>query len=100
MNTLGLGDVTVTRVIEIDRSSFPTASMLPDSTPDAIARHHGWLRPHFWDEATGDLGSRIGTHIVRTPRHPVLIDTGVGNDKARDRSPAWPERRGAVLPHL
>ena len=100
MSTRTLGAATVSRIIEIDRSSFPTASMLPDSTPDAIARHHGWLRPHFWDEATGDLGSRIGTYIVRTPRHTVLIDTGVGNDKARDGSPAWHMRRGAYLDDL
>ena len=31
MSPLELGEVTVTRVIEIDRSSFPTLSMLPDS---------------------------------------------------------------------
>ncbi|PYM30337.1 MAG: MBL fold metallo-hydrolase, partial [Candidatus Rokuibacteriota bacterium] len=47
MTTLTLGDVSVTRVIEIGRSSFPTTSMLPDSTAEAIARHHDWLRPHF-----------------------------------------------------
>jgi hypothetical protein len=34
--------------------------MLPESTPEAIARHHGWLGPHFFDEDTGDLGSRAG----------------------------------------
>src|SRR5439155_1007885 len=39
MSPLELGEVTVTRVIEIDRSSFTTLSMLPDSTPDAIARY-------------------------------------------------------------
>jgi len=100
MSTLELGEVTVTRVIEIDRSSFPTLSMLPDSTPDAIARHHHWLRPHFWDDRTGDLGSRIGTFIVRTPRHTVLIDTGVGNDKPRDGAPAWHLRRGSYLDDL
>src|SRR2546426_4667857 len=94
MSPLELGEVTVTRVIEIDRSSFPTLSMLPDSTPDAIARHHHWLRPHFWDDRTGDLGTRIGTYVVKTPRHTVLIDTGVGNDKPRDGSPAWHMRRG------
>ena len=100
MNTLELGDVTVTRVIEIDRSSFPTASMLPDSTPDAIARHHHWLRPHFWDDRTGDLASRVGTYIVKTPRHTVLIDTGVGNDKPRDGSPVWHMRQGSYLDDL
>src|SRR2546421_9315747 len=100
MSPLELGDVTVTRVIEIDRSSFPTASMLPDSTPGAIARHHHWLRPHFWDDRTGDLASRVGTYIVRTPRHTVLIDTGVGNDKPRDGSPVWHMRRGGFLDDL
>jgi glyoxylase-like metal-dependent hydrolase (beta-lactamase superfamily II) len=95
-----LGDVSVERVIEVGRSSFPTVSMLPDSTPEAIARHHRWLRPDFWDEATDDLGSRIGTWIVRTPEHLVLIDTGVGNDKKREGSPAWHMRQGSFVEDL
>ena len=53
MTTLRFGDVHVTRVVEIPRSFYPTTEMLPDSSPDAIARHHGWLKPHFFDEATG-----------------------------------------------
>src|SRR5436309_2292414 len=100
MSPLTLDDVTVSRVIELDRSSFPTLSMLPDATPDVIARHHHWLRPRFWDDRTGDLGSRIGTYVVRTPRHTVLIDTGIGNDKPRDGSPAWHMRRGSYLDDL
>ena len=98
MMSLTLGEVRVTRVVEIGRSTFPTASMLPASTPDAIARHHGWLKP-FWDDATGDLGSRIGTWIVRTPEHLVLIDTGVGNDKKRDNA-LWNLRQGGFLTDL
>jgi len=98
--TIRLGEVTIDRVIEIDRSFYPTREMLPDSTPDAIARHMGWLRPHFFDETTGDLGSRIGTFVVRTPQHTVLIDTGVGNDKERPGSPLWHMRRGAFLDDL
>ena len=49
MTTLTLGEVTVSRVIEIDRSSFLTTQMLPDSTVEAIARHRDWLKP-FWDD--------------------------------------------------
>src|SRR5216117_3640731 len=64
MSPLELGEVTVTRVIEIDRSSFPTLSMLPDSTPDAIARHHHWLRPHFWDDRTGDVGADARAEVA------------------------------------
>jgi glyoxylase-like metal-dependent hydrolase (beta-lactamase superfamily II) len=99
MTTLRLGEVTVTRVIEIDRSSFPTTTMLPDSTADALARHRDWLAP-FWDDRVGDLGSRIGTYVVRTPRSTVLIDTGVGNEKTRDGRPAWHMRRGSFLDDL
>jgi len=98
MTTLMLGEVTVTRVVEIGRSTFATASMLPASTPDAVARHRGWLQP-FWDETTGDLGSRIGTWIVRTPEHLVLIDTGVGNDKKRDNA-LWNLRQGTFVDDL
>ena len=31
------GEVTITPVVEIGRSSFPTASMLPDSSAEAVA---------------------------------------------------------------
>jgi glyoxylase-like metal-dependent hydrolase (beta-lactamase superfamily II) len=65
-----------------------------------VARHHAWLRPDFWDETTGDLGSRIGTWVVRTPEHLVLIDTGVGNDKHREPNPLWHLRRGTFLDDL
>ena len=98
MTQLTLGEVSVTRVVEIGRSTFPTSSMLPSSTPDAIARHRGWLEP-FWDDTTGDLGSRIGTWIVRTPEHVVLIDTGVGNDKTRENA-LWNRRQGTFLDDL
>jgi glyoxylase-like metal-dependent hydrolase (beta-lactamase superfamily II) len=100
MTSLTLGEVRVTRVVEIGRSTFPTTSMLPESSPAAIARHHGWLKPDFWDVATDDLGSRIGTWIVRTPEHLVLIDTGVGNDKRRESNPVWHLRTGSFLDDL
>jgi glyoxylase-like metal-dependent hydrolase (beta-lactamase superfamily II) len=99
MTTLTLGDVTLTRVIEIGRSTFPTTSMLPESSAERIARHRSWLEP-FWDADTGDLGSRIGSWIVRTPEHLVLIDTGVGNDKNRASNPLWHRRSGGFLDDL
>ena len=100
MDTITLGEVTITRVVEIGRSAFPTTSMLPDSTPDAVAAHHHWLKPHFFDEVVGDIGSRIQTFVVKTPRHTVLIDTGVGNDKHRHETPLWNLRRGTYLDDL
>jgi glyoxylase-like metal-dependent hydrolase (beta-lactamase superfamily II) len=100
MTAIQIGSVSIARVVEIPRSTYPTAQMLPDSTPEAIARHHGWLKPDFWDESTGDLGSRIQTYVVRTPRHTILIDTGVGNDKSRAHSALWNLRQGSYLDDL
>ena len=95
-----LSEVTVTPIVEIGRSSFPTASMLPDSTPEAVAAHYGWLKPHFFDEQVGDLGSRIQTYLVQTPEQTVVIDTCVGNDKNREGSALWHMRRGTYLDDL
>src|SRR5262249_5071075 len=72
----------------------------PESTTAAIARHHGWLKPDFFDEATGDLASRIQSFVVRMPGRTILIDTGVGNDKERHESPLWNRRQGTWLQDL
>jgi len=100
MTTLRLGEVTVTSVVEIPRSSFPTTTILPDSTAEGVAAHHHWLKPDFFDETVGDLGSRIQTYVVRTPQHTVLIDTCVGNDKSREGSALWHRRSGGFLDDL
>ena len=100
MSTFTFGEVSITRVIEIPRSSYPTSSMLPESTPEAIARHHDWLKPDFFDESTGDLGSRIQTWVVRMPERTILIDTGVGNGKIRHESALWHQRQGTWLEDL
>jgi glyoxylase-like metal-dependent hydrolase (beta-lactamase superfamily II) len=98
--TFAFGDVTITRVIEIPRSAYPTTSMLPESTAEAIARHDAWLKPDFYDPATGDLGSRIQTWVVQMPGRTILIDTGVGNGKTRHESPLWHRRQGTWLADL
>ena len=97
---IAFGEVTVTPIVEIGRSSFPTTSMLPESRAEVVAAHYSWLKPHFFDEATGDLGSRIQTYLVKTPEHTTVIDTCVGNDKHRDGSALWHMRQGTYLDDL
>ena len=41
MSTIKLGEVEITRVIEIPRSTYPTASMLPTSDAAVIASNRG-----------------------------------------------------------
>jgi glyoxylase-like metal-dependent hydrolase (beta-lactamase superfamily II) len=99
MSTMRLGDVEVIRVVEIPRSTYPTNDMLPTSDAALIARHReGWLGA-FYDADTGDLGSRIQSYVVRTPDETVVIDTCVGNDKARENQ-LWNMRQGTWLEDL
>jgi glyoxylase-like metal-dependent hydrolase (beta-lactamase superfamily II) len=99
MTAIRLGDVEIIRVVEIPRSTYPTSDMLPTSDAGVIARHRaGWLG-RFYDESTGDLGSRIQSYVVRTPDETVVIDTCVGNDKARENA-LWNMRQGAWLDDL
>jgi len=100
MTAITLGEVTIGSLVEIDRSSFPTPSMLPESTAEGVARHWSWLKPHFFDERTGDISSRIQSFIVRTPERLVLIDACVGNDKHREEVPAWHQRQSTWLDEL
>jgi glyoxylase-like metal-dependent hydrolase (beta-lactamase superfamily II) len=99
-SAIAFGEVSITPIVEIGRSSFPTTSMLPDARAEVVASHHAWLRPDFFDEAVGDLGSRIQTYLVVTPEHTILIDTCVGNDKQRDGSALWHMRQGTYLDDL
>jgi glyoxylase-like metal-dependent hydrolase (beta-lactamase superfamily II) len=99
MKPFRLGDVEITRVVEIPRSTYPTTDMLPACDASVIAKHRaGWLAP-FYDESTGDLGSRIQSYVVKTPDETVLIDACVGNDKARE-NPLWNMRKGTWLDDL
>ena len=100
MTALKIGDVTVTKVVELDRSSFEIGAMLPESTPERIAAQRDWMGPELLDPATGVHKACIQSYVLRTPWHTVVIDTCVGNDKPRNGVPAWHMRRGTYLSDL
>ena len=100
MSMLTIGDVTVTRVVELDRSSFEIGAMLPESTPERIAAQRDWMGPELLDPVTGVHKACIQSYVLRTPWHTVVIDTCVGNDKPRNGVPAWHMRRGTYLSDL
>ena len=100
MTQLRIGDVTVTKVVELDRSATPVGFMLPESTPERIAAQREWLGPELLDPVTGNHKATIHSFIVRTPWHTIVIDTGVGNDKPRHSHEAFHMRRGTYLQDL
>ena len=95
-NRWKIGDVTITRVIELEMTGG-TRFILPDALRDAV-KPIGWLRPHFADEA-GNLIMSIHALIVETKDRRILVDTCIGNDKVR-QIPAWSNRNGPFLQDL
>jgi glyoxylase-like metal-dependent hydrolase (beta-lactamase superfamily II) len=80
-----IGDVRVTRVVEIETVGG-TRFILPQATREAV-RDIAWLAPHFAD-ADGRLKMSIHALVVETPSRRIVVDTCIGNDKERD-VPAW-----------
>ena len=85
MNQWQIGDVKVTRVVEIE-SLGGSRFILPDATRDACLPY-GWMQPHFMDEQ-GNLLMSVHALVVDTGEHRILVDTCIGNDKERN-VPKW-----------
>ena len=76
-----IGDVRVTRVVELPPTSLP--GLLPDATPEALAPY-AWLAP-FLDDA-GEPVLSIHCLVVELRDRLVVVDTCIGNDKPRNLS--------------
>ena len=81
MNQWQIGDVTITRVVEIE-SLGGSKFILPDATREAC-RPYDWMRPHFMDEE-GNLLMSVHALVVDTDDRRILVDTCIGNDNERN----------------
>ncbi len=92
-----VGDVRITRVAELGGEPFPGKLMFPAATPVLVQRH-AWLRPHF-AHADGRLYGSIHSFVIETGQRRIIVDTCVGNDKARSIR-AWNLLQGPFLADL
>lgn len=94
--TWQIGDVTITRIAEmaLTADSGIMSRLIPDATEQAL-QEMPWLAPHFVDRQGRMIGS-IHTLVVRTPERLVVVDTCVGNDKAR-KNPDFHELQSGFL---
>ncbi len=93
MNRWQVGDVTITRVVEMEVTGG-SRFILPDATPEAC-RPLSWLRPHFMD-AEGKLIMSIHALVVDTGARRIVVDTCIGNDKERS-IPNWSRLQTSFL---
>ena len=85
MNRWKIGDVTITRVVEMETTSKATF-VLKDGSPENI-RSVPWLRPHFANP-DGKVIMSVHAFVIESPGHRMVVDTCIGNDKRR-AFPGW-----------
>jgi len=90
MNTTTvIGDVTIHRVVEMQSPFMKALEFLPTLTPELLAENRSWLQAAGGMDGEDRLIFCFQSYIIRTPRHTVLIDTCVGNDKNHPLRPTW-----------
>jgi len=91
-NTFRVGDMTIHRIIEMEYGFTPALEFLPGLTPEVLAQNRSWLVPSALD-AQDNLVFCFQSYIVRTPRHTILVDSCIGNDKQRPARPLWHQKK-------
>ena len=79
------GDITITRIVEIEMPMLGATTFFPDWDEAAIDPHRDWMVPRHYDPVSGNVVINIQAFLIRTPRHTILVDTCVGNHKPRNR---------------
>jgi len=81
MRSWTIGDVTVTRIVELFDFQDDIAMTIPDATADEV-KAIPWLFPHY---ATPDGRQRMNFQgfVVQTPTRKLMVDTCIGNDRQR-----------------
>jgi glyoxylase-like metal-dependent hydrolase (beta-lactamase superfamily II) len=92
-----IGSVSITPVIELDMDTSANF-ILPDATPERLAPHADWLRPHFVAD-DGKLRMIVQALLVESRGRRIVVDTCIGNDKERP-VPGWGGMKTPFLDEL
>jgi len=92
-----VGKVKITKVVELETVGS-TRFILPLASNEEI-RKLPWLIPHFATEE-GRLKMSIHSLVVETPKHRIVVDTGLGNDKEGRNVPTWNNRNDPFIEKL
>ena len=93
------GDTRVTRIVEMEMPMLGATTFFPDWDGAAIEPHRHWMVPRHFDPVSGNVVINIQAFLIRTPRHTILVDTCVGEDKQR-HNPAWTNAKWPWLGNL
>ncbi|MGW6411466.1 MBL fold metallo-hydrolase [Streptomyces vinaceus] len=95
-----LGDVEITRVVEWQGPLGPTRNLVPAVGGEVWKQNEDWLSPDHWEADSDRAVLALQTWVLRSAGKVVLIDTGVGNGRERPGSPLFHHREGDFLGEL
>ncbi|HEX6344693.1 MBL fold metallo-hydrolase [Umezawaea sp.] len=87
MDTITLGDVEITRVVEQPPAGLPREFVFPDVPRRDWEANATWLAPDHWRPEQDEVLAVMQTWLVRSGGRTILVDTGVGNGKERPYMP-------------
>src|ERR1044072_6750281 len=90
MDTMTLGNVDITRAVELPPRGLPRDLVFPDVPMEHWRANESWLAPEFLDLAADEVRTMIQPWVGRRARRPTLIDTGIGNARERPHMPPPP----------
>jgi glyoxylase-like metal-dependent hydrolase (beta-lactamase superfamily II) len=93
-DTFDIGGVHLTRIVEAEGPLLRPAEIFPDSTPQHLANNLAWLAPQFYDPVADKLVISIQAFLLRSGGKNILVDTCVGDCKARVRADFDQQRWG------
>jgi glyoxylase-like metal-dependent hydrolase (beta-lactamase superfamily II) len=92
--------ISINRIVDLDLFAIPLETIFPDGRVQALRPFADALADHF-DFAAGKVLLTIQSHLVRFGGKTILIDTCVGEHKARPLRPEWDNRSATrYLTHL
>ncbi|MFF4370900.1 MBL fold metallo-hydrolase [Streptomyces sp. NPDC001594] len=98
--TLVLGDVEITRVIEAQGPFAAARDLVPHAGAELWKENEDWLAPDHWQPDTDQAVLTLQTWVLRSAGRTVLVDTGAGNGRERPGSPLFHRRQGGFLADL
>ncbi|HEY0813692.1 MAG TPA: MBL fold metallo-hydrolase, partial [Pseudonocardia sp.] len=99
-DTLQLGDVTITRVVEWSGAIRTAHEIIPDCAPETWQEHRDELVPDFWNPDDDAYLCAIQSWVIRSEGRTIVVDTGAGNDRERPQVPQFDHLATPFLDNL
>jgi glyoxylase-like metal-dependent hydrolase (beta-lactamase superfamily II) len=98
--SISLGAVSITRVLEWEGLFAPMTALFPDSDEQFYRDNEDMLAPNHFDPATGFMRGCVQTFVLRSEGRTILVDTGAGDGKERPYLPIFGHLETGFLARL